>query len=162
MQRLQRSLRKRFPGVKNCGLRFPRRFRPLTPAEDAEVIETINASKQDGVGKLGCPKQEKWMAAHRDRIQAVMIGVGRGIRLSRGHHRSRAMWMQNNGLEWLHRMASEPGPPERALFPDQFYFSVQGLAPTGSPHRRLNRFELSAAGEDLAVRRNGLGRTESG
>ncbi len=109
MQRLQPALLQRFPTLKIAGAISPP-FRPLTPAEDAEVIATINASKAGTVWvSLGCPKQEKWMAAHRHRIQAVMIGVGAAFDYHAGTTRRAPMWMQNHGLEWLHRMASEPG-----------------------------------------------------
>ena len=109
MQRLQPALRERFPALKIAGAISPP-FRPLTPAEDAEVIATINASKAGTVWvSLGCPKQEKWMAAHRHRIQAVMIGVGAAFDYHAGTIARAPSWMQNHGLEWLHRMASEPG-----------------------------------------------------
>lgn len=108
MQLLQPALRERFPALKIAGAISPP-FRPLTPAEDAETIATINASKAGTVWvSLGCPKQEKWMADHRHRIQAVMIGVGAAFDYHAGTTKRAPSWMQNHGLEWLHRMASEP------------------------------------------------------
>jgi N-acetylglucosaminyldiphosphoundecaprenol N-acetyl-beta-D-mannosaminyltransferase len=108
LPRLQSALRERFPALKIAGAISPP-FRPLTAAEDAEVIATINASKAGTVWVgLGCPKQEKWMAAHRHRIQAVMIGVGAAFDYHAGTIKRAPSWMQNHGLEWLHRMASEP------------------------------------------------------
>jgi N-acetylglucosaminyldiphosphoundecaprenol N-acetyl-beta-D-mannosaminyltransferase len=105
---LQPALRGRFPALKIAGAISPP-FRPMTPAEDAETIAAINASKAGTVWvSLGCPKQEKWMAAHRHRIQAVMIGVGAAFDYHAGTTRRAPLWMQNHGLEWLHRMASEP------------------------------------------------------
>jgi N-acetylglucosaminyldiphosphoundecaprenol N-acetyl-beta-D-mannosaminyltransferase len=58
---------------------------------------------------LGCPKQELWMAAHRGRIAAVMVGVGAAFDYHAGTVKRAPLWMQRNGLEWLHRLASEPG-----------------------------------------------------
>ena len=85
-------------------------FRTLTDAEDAAVAERINTS---GAGvvfvSLGCPKQELWMAAHRGKIKAVMIGVGAAFDYHAGTIRRAPLWMQNAGLEWLYRLASEPG-----------------------------------------------------
>jgi N-acetylglucosaminyldiphosphoundecaprenol N-acetyl-beta-D-mannosaminyltransferase len=108
LRRLQPALRERFPALKIAGAISPP-FRSLTPAEDDEVIAAINASKAGTVWvSLGCPKQEKWMAAHRHRIQAVMIGVGAAFDYHAGTTRRAPLWMQNHGLEWLHRMASEP------------------------------------------------------
>ena len=98
-----------FPAMKIAGMISPP-FRPLTPDEDAAIVEQINAS---GAGVvfvcLGCPKQELWMAAHRGRIHAVMIGVGAAFSYSAGITRRAPKWMQDCGLEWLHRAACEPG-----------------------------------------------------
>ena len=57
---------------------------------------------------LGAPKQERWMAAHRHRIQAVTIGVGAAFDYHAGVIRRAPQWMQDIGLEWLHRFWSEP------------------------------------------------------
>ena len=57
---------------------------------------------------LGCPKQEKWMASHRGRINAVMVGVGAAFDYHAGTIRRAPQWMQDIGLEWLHRLWSEP------------------------------------------------------
>lgn len=98
-----------FPGLKIAGSYSPP-FRPMTVEEDDSVVEMINASGAGTVWvSLGCPKQEKWMATHRGRINAVMIGVGAAFDYHAGTISRAPQWMQNNGLEWLHRLASEPG-----------------------------------------------------
>jgi N-acetylglucosaminyldiphosphoundecaprenol N-acetyl-beta-D-mannosaminyltransferase len=108
LERLQAALRKRFPKLKIAGAISPP-FRALTVAEDDEIVATINASKAGTVWVgLGCPKQERWMAAHRHRVQAVMIGVGAAFDYHAGTIKRAPPWMQNHGIEWLHRMASEP------------------------------------------------------
>ena len=48
------------------------------------------------------------MTAHRDRIQAVMIGVGAAFDFHAGTLARAPPWMRRYGLEWLHRLASEP------------------------------------------------------
>jgi N-acetylglucosaminyldiphosphoundecaprenol N-acetyl-beta-D-mannosaminyltransferase len=106
---LQRRLLETFPGLKIAGAYSPP-FRPLTDAEDNQVVEQINASGAGTVWvSLGCPKQEKWMAAHRGRVNAVMIGVGAAFDYHAGTINRAPVWMQNFGLEWLHRLCSEPG-----------------------------------------------------
>jgi len=106
---LQNRLLVAFPALKVVGAYSPP-FRPLTDEEDAHIVEVINDS---GAGvvfvSLGCPKQEKWMAAHRGRINAVMIGVGAAFDYHAGTITRAPLWMQRAGLEWLHRLASEPG-----------------------------------------------------
>lgn len=73
------------------------------------MVERINASGAGVVWvSLGCPKQEKWMAAHRGRVNAVMIGVWAAFDFHAGVVKRAPKWMRNTGLEWLHRLRSEP------------------------------------------------------
>lgn len=105
---LQRKIVEQFPGLNIAGAYSPP-FRPLSEEEDAAVIEAINASGAHTLWvSLGCPKQENWMAANRGRINAVMIGVGAAFDYHAGTIRRAPVWMQRNGLEWLHRLCSEP------------------------------------------------------
>lgn len=105
---LQQRLRAAFPGLVIAGAASPP-FRAPTPAELARDVEAINASGAGTVWvSLGCPKQEQWMAAQRGRVQAVMIGVGAAFDYHAGTLRRAPAWMQRAGLEWLHRLASEP------------------------------------------------------
>lgn len=101
-------MRKAFPSLDIAYVCSPP-FRPLTADEDQTICDAINRS---GAGflfvGLGCPKQEKWMAVHRGRVNAVMIGVGAAFDYHAGTIRRAPLWMQRNGLEWLHRLLSEP------------------------------------------------------
>jgi N-acetylglucosaminyldiphosphoundecaprenol N-acetyl-beta-D-mannosaminyltransferase len=84
-------------------------FRELSQAEDEAVCDGISASgaRVLFVG-LGCPKQEKWMAAHRGRVAAVMVGVGAAFDLIARTKRQAPRWMQQLGLEWFFRLTHEP------------------------------------------------------
>lgn len=97
-----------FPYLKIVGMISPP-FRQLSTSEDAAMVARINES---GAGivfvGLGCPKQEKWMASNRGRINAVMVGVGAAFDYHAGTIRRAPRWMQRTGLEWLHRLCSEP------------------------------------------------------
>ena len=42
-------------------------------------------------------------------VKAVMIGVGAAFDFHAGTVRRAPAWMRDNGLEWLHRLLSEPG-----------------------------------------------------
>ena len=48
------------------------------------------------------------MLAHRGRINAVMLGVGAAFDFHAGTVSRAPTWMRDNGLEWLHRLLSEP------------------------------------------------------
>ncbi len=107
-QRLRDFLEKRFPPLDIRYFHDPP-FRALTVQEDEAIIHDINASgcRILFVG-LGCPKQERWMAVHRSKIQAVMIGVGAAFDFFAGVKRQSPAWMQSLGLEWLFRLIQEP------------------------------------------------------
>ncbi|HUS89621.1 MAG TPA: WecB/TagA/CpsF family glycosyltransferase [Desulfosporosinus sp.] len=93
----------------DVGYNYSPPFRPLTPEEDETIVREINASKIKilFVG-LGCPKQERWMAAHRDRVKTVMVGVGAGFDFYAGTVKQAPRWMMLAGLEWLFRLCMEP------------------------------------------------------
>jgi len=84
-------------------------FRPLTEAEENEVLSDIVESgvRLLFVG-LGCPKQERWMAAHASRLPVVMLGVGAAFDFLAGEKPHAPIWMQRAGLEWLFRLITEP------------------------------------------------------
>ena len=137
LERLQCRLRAAFPGLVIAGALSPP-FRPLTAEEDEAQVRLINASGASTVWVgLGCPKQERWMAAHRGRIQAVMVGVGAAFDFHAGTIRRAPVWMQNIGLEWLHRVMSEPRRLWRRYLVTNTLFVVK--AARQLLHRRLDR-----------------------
>lgn len=97
------------PGLEVVGALCPP-FRELSAGENLEIVEQINSARPDVVWVgLGAPKQERWMAANFDRIEApVMIGVGAAFDFLAGTKAEAPKWMQRSGLEWLFRFASEP------------------------------------------------------
>lgn len=98
-----------YPALNIAGLYSPP-FRQLTKDEDEFVIEMINNSGARLVFVvLGCPKQEKWMAAMKGKINATMVGVGGALPVLVGEQKRAPQWMQRNGLEWLYRLIQEPG-----------------------------------------------------
>ena len=105
---LEQRMRAALPGLVIAGRRSPP-FRTPTTQEDEADVAAINASGAGVVWvSLGCPKQELWMAAHAGRVHAVMIGVGAAFDFHAGTVLRAPAWMRRNGLEWLHRLASEP------------------------------------------------------
>jgi N-acetylglucosaminyldiphosphoundecaprenol N-acetyl-beta-D-mannosaminyltransferase len=105
-QTLKAFCENHYPVLKLVGLYSPP-FRALTKEE--EVILNINAS---GAGfvfvALGCPKQEKWMAAMKGRINACMVGIGGALPVMIGMQKRAPVWMQKASLEWLYRLIQEP------------------------------------------------------
>jgi N-acetylglucosaminyldiphosphoundecaprenol N-acetyl-beta-D-mannosaminyltransferase len=85
---------------------------PSAHARPTNGRNTLRRIEQSGASvvlvALGCPKQELWMHEQRHCINAVMIGVGAALDFHAGVISRAPRWMQNAGLEWLHRLASEP------------------------------------------------------
>jgi N-acetylglucosaminyldiphosphoundecaprenol N-acetyl-beta-D-mannosaminyltransferase len=104
------SMRRRHPGIKIVGGYSPP-FRSLTGEEEDALVKQINEARPDvlWVG-IGVPKQEKWMARMRDRLDVpVMCGVGAAFDFHSGRISMAPPWMQDRGLEWIYRIAQEPG-----------------------------------------------------
>ncbi|HWG57724.1 MAG TPA: WecB/TagA/CpsF family glycosyltransferase [Candidatus Acidoferrales bacterium] len=108
-EKLAQSLQQRFPGTIIAGTYSPP-FRPLTPDEDMTIVEMINSATPDVVWVgLSTPKQERWMYAHRERLNApVLIGVGAAFDINSGAKNQAPRWMREHGFEWLFRLLQEP------------------------------------------------------
>ncbi|GHT54710.1 hypothetical protein AGMMS49982_19830 [Bacteroidia bacterium] len=84
-------------------------FRDLTKDEDDEIVNKINHSGAKLIFvSLGCPKQEKWMASMKGRINGIMIGIGGALPVLLKKQKRAPRWMQNAGLEWTYRFLQEP------------------------------------------------------
>jgi len=102
------ELRRRYSGL-DIVYSYSPPFRSLTSKEDTQIRRAIEDSGTQilFVG-LGCPKQERWMAAHRPGVRAVMMGVGAAFDFISGEKPQAPMWMQRTGTEWLFRLCCEP------------------------------------------------------
>ena len=45
---------------------------------------------------------------HKDKINAVMVGVGAGFNFHAGTVKRAPVWVQKAGLEWLYRLLQDP------------------------------------------------------
>jgi N-acetylglucosaminyldiphosphoundecaprenol N-acetyl-beta-D-mannosaminyltransferase len=108
-QLLAERLCQRFPDLRVAGAHSPP-YRPLTDEEDAAVCTAINEAAPHIVWVgLSTPKQEQWMAAHRDRLTApVIVGVGAAFDFHAGLVKQAPLWAQRSGLEWAYRLTREP------------------------------------------------------
>src|SRR3989442_171738 len=106
---LEQALRARHPEMEIAGGHSPP-HRALTVAEEDELVERIDGDRPDVVFVgLGAPKQEKWMARMRPRLEApVLVGVGAAFDFIAGLKRQAPPWMQQRGLEWAFRLSQEP------------------------------------------------------
>jgi N-acetylglucosaminyldiphosphoundecaprenol N-acetyl-beta-D-mannosaminyltransferase len=103
------NLRQRYPGIQIVGGYSPP-HRPLAAEEQNAIAGEINHSRADVVWVgIGVPKQEKWMAQMRPRLDApVLAGVGAAFDFHAGLVPQAPNWLQEAGLEWAYRLAHEP------------------------------------------------------
>ena len=122
LTRLEKRLGRDYPAIQIAGSISPP-FGPVSEEELSMHIDQFNASGAQFVFiSLGCPKQEKWMAAHSSRINGVLLGVGGAFAVMAGLQPRSPLWMQKYGLEWLHRFMLEPRRMFKRYFINNFYF----------------------------------------
>lgn len=102
------NLKAAYPSL-NVAYQYSPPFRALTDEEARQEIEEMRASgaRVIFVG-LGCPKQERWMQARRDELDAVLVGVGAAFDYVGKTKAQAPAFMQAKGLEWLFRLVTEP------------------------------------------------------
>ncbi|MBM3964856.1 MAG: WecB/TagA/CpsF family glycosyltransferase [Planctomycetes bacterium] len=107
-EKLATTLRNRF-GIQIAGIGAPP-YRELTDAELVALSHEINQSNADVVWiGISTPKQDILMMRLKPLINApVMLGVGAAFDFNSGQKTMAPRWMQENGLEWLYRLLSEP------------------------------------------------------
>jgi N-acetylglucosaminyldiphosphoundecaprenol N-acetyl-beta-D-mannosaminyltransferase len=109
LEKLEAAARKLNPRVRIAGAISPP-FRPLSDAEEAEVLRQIRASGATVVWVgLGMPKQELWMHRVKHRLPGLaLFGVGAAFDFLAGTKKPAPAWMRERGLEWFYRFIQEP------------------------------------------------------
>lgn len=145
--KLAQRLTERYEGLNVAGTECPP-FRPMSPEEVERDLGRINASGADIVWVgLGCPKQEIWMLENHTRLEGrVVIGVGAAFDFHSGRIERAPAWMRDHGLEWLHRLTSEPRRLWRRYLVMAPKFVALSLAETAGMIGRRAMQQLSARG----------------
>lgn len=109
-ERAATSIQARWPAVQVVGTYSPPLGFEKNPAENAAILARIATAAPDIlVVGLGAPKQELWVHAHRQELKAaVALCVGATIDFLAGEKPRAPQWMRSSGLEWLHRVWTEP------------------------------------------------------
>ena len=96
----------KYPGLRIAG----RRNGFFEEHEEDAVIAEINAARPDVVWVgLGKPKEQIFVHRVQDRLKcAWIITCGGCFNFVVGDYRRAPKWMQNFGMEWVHRMATGP------------------------------------------------------
>lgn len=98
------------PGIEIVGVLSPEPADLRDPEYNRRAIEQINSSGARVLGvALGAPKQELWLSEHADALRVrVGLGIGATLDFIAGASKRAPRWMQRIGLEWFHRMLTEP------------------------------------------------------
>jgi len=109
-ERAAAELARRFPGLKVAGTDSPPAGFDSRPDELAEVRSRVVAACPDIVfAGLGFPRQEQVIAQIAPWLPGTwFIGCGAAIPFAAGALPRAPRWMQKAGLEWTHRLISEP------------------------------------------------------
>jgi N-acetylglucosaminyldiphosphoundecaprenol N-acetyl-beta-D-mannosaminyltransferase len=141
---LEAALRRGFPALRVAFRESPP-FRAWGADEESALRRAVarSGARILFVG-LGCPRQERWMAAARGHLPAVMLGVGAAFDFIAGTRPQAPPLLGRLGLEWAFRLASEPrrlwrrylvhNPRFAGLFTLQLARALAARAPTaGTP-----------------------------
>lgn len=124
-QKAKSALEKRFPEIQIVGTYAP----PYGFEKDPKATEAMNKAVRRAnpdilIVCLGCPKQEKYIAANRERYGVpVSVCAGATIDFLAGNVRRCPAWMSRCGLEWFYRFTREP----KRLFKRYFIDDMQIL-----------------------------------
>jgi len=109
LDKLRDSFATRFPASVIAGMHSP----PFGEWPDSEFNLICDQIRQSGANLiwvgLGCPKQEHWIAANKDRLPpGIYFGIGAAFAFHAGEVRQAPAALQRVGMEWLYRLAMEP------------------------------------------------------
>ncbi len=120
----------RWPWVRICGhFSPPMGFTADSPASETALAMIRSAAPDILAVGLGAPRQEIWVHAVRERLHVkTTLCVGATIDFLAGEKSRAPIWMRRAGVEWLHRMVSEPRRMTRRYVHDAWVFPRLVLA----------------------------------
>lgn len=102
------NLRNEYQGLK-VDYAYSPPFRALNNEEKKKIIKDIGDSEIEILFVcLGCPKQEYWMAEHKDYLKCISVGVGEAVNLISKKQKLAPKWVEKIGMRWLTRLIAEP------------------------------------------------------
>ena len=124
-QKAKEALEKKFPKIRIVGTYSPPFGFEKNPQEAEAMNEAVYHAHPDIlIVCLGCPKQEKYIAANREKYGVpISICAGATIDFLAGNVKRCPGWMSRCGLEWFYRFTREP----KRLFRRYFIDDIQIL-----------------------------------
>lgn len=114
-EKASQKMQKKYRGLSVTGVHHGY-FKDNSP-EEREIIDEINSLNPEVllVG-LGFPRQEKWIARHKDELNSIIImGVGGSFDVLSGNTKRAPEFYRNHGLEWFYRLITQPSRFKRML-----------------------------------------------
>lgn len=117
-----KNLTEKYPSLSVCG--FSDGY--FDAAKEKEIINDIKTKKPDILFVcLGAPKQEKWIAEHKDELGAkILLGVGGSLDVWAGTVERAPEKYQKAGLEWFYRLMKQPSRFFRMMALPKFGLTV--------------------------------------
>jgi N-acetylglucosaminyldiphosphoundecaprenol N-acetyl-beta-D-mannosaminyltransferase len=106
--KIEEYLNERYEGIRVVGKYSPP-FRALSAEEDQAICDMINAAQPDflWIG-LGSPKQDVWIAEHREKIRGtIMVASGATFDFFSGRIKQAPKWIRDSGFEWMYRLTKD-------------------------------------------------------
>lgn len=106
LERAMSEAKRRWPGLEFAGSRNGY----YGKEDEAGIVEMIRNSKADCLFlAMPTPRKERFLAGYARQVDVPFImGVGGSVDVLAGHVSRAPLWMQESGLEWLHRLLQEP------------------------------------------------------
>ena len=146
---ISKKLKRDHPHLRIGGM-FSPPFRKLNNAEKEEIAAMINNSGANMVFvSLGCPNQEKFMSEMKDKINAVMLGVGAAFPVYAGLKKRAPRWMQKLALEWLFRLMQEPRRLMKRYAYTNTYFVYLLMRDINRRYKDINKKQSEGPCDDL-------------
>lgn len=120
-ERAAAAARERFAGWELVG----RHHGYLDAAASERVVEAINAASPHVllVG-MGNPAQERWIAAHRERLRIpVCLAIGGLFAYWSGDLERAPGWLRRIGFEWVHLLLRQPRKSGRYLLGNPLFLA---------------------------------------
>jgi N-acetylglucosaminyldiphosphoundecaprenol N-acetyl-beta-D-mannosaminyltransferase len=123
-ERARVRIEEEWGGVRVVGTLSPPIGFEHSDAENQKILAAVADVQPDVVLLgLGAPKQEVWIHRHCEQMQAkVVLCIGATIDFLAGERKRAPRWMQQMGLEWVHRLANEPGRLAKRYLRDALVF----------------------------------------
>jgi N-acetylglucosaminyldiphosphoundecaprenol N-acetyl-beta-D-mannosaminyltransferase len=118
LERIRQKHLECFPNLRIAGTYSPPFATRFHDEELAAMADRVNQASPDvlWIG-LGAPKQEKWALANRDRLRVPVCGpIGAMFDYFAGNVPMPPKWVDRAGLQWAHRLATNPARVWRRSF----------------------------------------------